>query len=257
MKVYSDELAQLFLADSFSFLDTLPEQSVDLVFADPPYFLSDNGFSCSGGKMVSVNKGEWDRSLSVLDKHAFNKAWIRKCKRILKPTGSLLVSGTLHNIFSCGMALEEEGYSILNNITWRKLNPPPNLSCRYFVHSTENIIWATVDDGKKYFFNYELMKQRNGGKQMKDVIEGALTPKREKQFGKHPTQKPEYLLETLILATTQAGMLVLDPFCGSGTTCVVAKRLNRQSIGVDLSVEFLEIAKKRLQNTVEELNYEA
>lgn len=254
MEVYKDNYAKLVLDDSFEFLETIEPQSIDLIFADPPYFLSDGGFTCKSGKMVSVDKGKWDTSRSIADKHEFNRTWIHKCKSILKPNGSILISGTLHNIFSCGMALEEEGFKILNNITWRKLNPPPNLSCRYFVHSTENILWATLDNKSKHIFNYQLMKQRNGGKQMKDVIEGPLTPKREKEFGKHPTQKPEYLLETLILATTEPEMVVLDPFCGSGTTCVVAKRLKRHSIGVDLSEEFLGIAKKRLLSVDEELD---
>lgn len=238
----------LFLGDSFYYLKLLPEESVDMVFADPPYFLSDGGFSNKGGKMVLVDKGAWDKSLSLEDKHSFNREWIALCKKLLKPDGTIWISGTLHNIYSIGMALEQEGFKILNNITWQKTNPPPNLSCRYFTHSTETILWARKDDKRaKHYFNYELMKQRNEGKQKKDVWTGSLTPPREKKLGKHPTQKPEYLLEEIILASTQEGNLILDPFLGSGTTAVVAKRLARRYIGIEMDQDYLDLAIKRIE----------
>ncbi|MBS4913228.1 MAG: site-specific DNA-methyltransferase [Veillonella sp.] len=223
-----------------------------MIFADPPYFLSNDGITCQGGKMVSVNKGLWDKIdgniTSIADKHKFNRRWIRQCKRILKPNGSIWISGTLHNIYSIGMALEQEGYKIINNITWQKTNPPPNLACRCFTHSTETILWAQKADKKsRHYFNYELMKEKNGGKQMKDVWTGSLTKQSEKKAGKHPTQKPEYLLEQIILSSTELNNTVLDPFCGSGTTGVVANRYNRNFIGIDLNLDYLTITKQRLE----------
>lgn len=245
---YEDNDAKLWLGNNLKVMADMEEGSVDLVFADPPYFLSNNGISCSGGKQVSVNKGEWDRDLGLEERHEFNRTWIRACKRVMTLNGTIFISGTYHNIYSCGMALEQEGFKILNNITWKKRNPPPNLACRCFTHSTETILWARKDDKKaRHYFDYETMKAANGGKQMKDVWSGSLTPKSEKRFGKHPTQKPEYLLERIILAASREGDLVLDPFVGSGTTSVVAKKLHRRSMGIDLEREYLEIAKKRLE----------
>lgn len=239
----------LIFDDAFSFLPKVNAESVDMIFADPPYFLSNDGFTCSGGKMVSVNKGDWDKIDSLEEKHRFNREWIRLSKRILKPNGTIWISGSFHNIYSVGMALEQEGFKILNNITWQKTNPPPNLSCRYFTHSTETILWARkATKTARHYYNYELMKKRNEGKQMKDVWTGALTKPREKRYGKHPTQKPEYLLENIILASTKKGDLVLDPFVGSGTTCVVAKRLGRQYIGIDNEKKYLDLAIKRLES---------
>ena len=245
---YKDDLAALLLGDTFEVMGDLESESFDFIFADPPYFLSNGGISCQSGKMVSVNKGKWDEGATAESKHEFNLAWIGACRRLLKPTGTIAVCGTFHNIYSCGMALEELGFKILNNITWRKTNPPPNLSCRYFTHSTETILWARREPKKGHKYNYGLMKELNGGKQMKDVIEGPLTPKREKKFGKHPTQKPEYVVERLLLAATDPGDRVLDPFVGSGTTCAVAKRHNRISVGIDQEAEYLEIAQRRLED---------
>ena len=170
------------------------------------------------------------------------------CRQILKPNGSIWISGTYHNIYSIGMALEQEAFKIINNITWQKTNPPPNLSCRCFTHSTETILWAQKNDKtSRNFFDYQAMKELNGGKQMKDVWTGGLTKASEKKEGKHPTQKPEYLLERIILASTQEGQMVLDPFCGSGTTGVVANRLHRYFVGIDNCEEYLQIAKRRLE----------
>lgn len=245
---YSDEGTRLYLADSLILLSKLPENSFDMIFADPPYFLSNGGISCHSGKQVPVDKGAWDKCLSLEDKHAFNRAWIKECKRILRPNGTIWISGTFHNIYSIGMALEQEGYKILNNITWQKKNPPPNLACRCFTNSTETILWARPEKKRPHYFNYALMKEQNGGKQMKDVWTGALTPKKEKSEGKHPTQKPEYLLERIILASTREGDRILDPFVGSGTTAVVAKRLARPCVGIDNEKEYLDIAIRRLKN---------
>ena len=247
---YEDDLTKLIHADSFEYLDKMKRESIDVIFADPPYFLSGNGISNSGGKMVNVNKGEWDKSISIEEKHAYNREWLKKCKRLLTTNGTIWVSGTLHNIYSVGMALEQEGYKILNNITWQKLNPPPNLSTRYFTHSTETILWARKDDkDARHYYNYDLMKEFNHNKQMKDVWTGSLTKQSEKDFVKHPTQKPEYLLERIVLASTQEGDTILDPFLGSGTTAVVAKKLNRQCIGIEKDDDYIELAKQRLMHT--------
>ncbi|MFP4931861.1 DNA-methyltransferase [Staphylococcus coagulans] len=251
--MYEQTGISILQGDMSQVLDDLEEEKVDMIFADPPYFLSSGGITCSGGKMVTVDKGTWDKTLTYAEKHEYNKAWLLKCKRIMKQNATIWISGTLHNIYSIGMALEETGFKILNNITWQKTNPPPNLGCRNFTHSTETIIWAKKDSKKsKHYFDYQLMKMYNNNKQMKDVWTGPLTPKSEKKFGKHPTQKPLYLLERIIEASTQKGDLILDPFLGSGTTAVAAKKLQRKFIGIELEEDFINIAKKRVENTNEE-----
>lgn len=247
---YSEENIDLYCGNLFNILKKLEEKSVDLIFADPPYFLSSNGMTNSGGKMVSVNKGDWDTSLTFKEKHKYNREWLKLCKNVMKDDGTIWVSGTLHNIYSIGFALEEEGFKILNNITWQKTNPPPNLGCRNFTHSTETVIWAKKDLKKaKHYFNYEEMKKVNNNKQMKDVWSGSLTKKSEKSYGKHPTQKPLYLLRRIITASSKIDSIVLDPFLGSGTTGVACKELNRKFIGIELEENYLEIAKKRIENT--------
>lgn len=243
---FKDENSTLYLADALELLKDFDAESVDVIFADPPYFLSNNGTTCNGGKRSSVNKGDWDKAATFKAKHEFNLEWIGLCKNILKSNGTIWISGTLHNIYSVGMALEQNGFKIMNNITWQKTNPPPNLSCKYFTHSTETILWAKKSADAKHFFNYELMKELNGGKQMKDVWSGALTPHKEKIFGKHPTQKPLYLLKKILLASTREGDLVLDPFCGSGTTGVACKLLGRNFIGIDNDRDFIALARERL-----------
>ncbi len=246
---YNKKDFKLILGDSFDELKKIKKNTVDMIFADPPYFLSSDGISCSGGKMVSVNKGDWDKKIGIEEKHQFNREWIKLCYDVLKDEGTIWISGTLHNIYSIGMALEQEGFKIINNITWRKLNPPPNISCRYFVHSTETILWAKKDIKKaKHKFNYQLMKELNGGKQAKDVWESSLTKLSEKKCGKHPTQKPMAILEKIILASTDEGDLILDPFNGSGTTGIVANKLKRKYIGIDLEKEYLDITIKRKEN---------
>ena len=245
---YETDDFKLLHGDALLLLKKIPKESIDMIFADPPYFLSGDGITCSGGKMVSVNKGKWDEKRNIKDKHKFNKSWIKACKRVLKPNGTIWISGTMHNIYSIGMALEEEGFKLINNITWKKLNPPPNISCRAFTHSTETILWAKKDDKKaKHKFNYQLMRELNGGKQMKDVWETSLTKPSEKKCGKHPTQKPIALLEKIILASSEEGELILDPFNGSGTTGIVAHRLNRNYIGIDNEKEYLDLTINRLK----------
>ena len=246
---FYDNCSALFLSDAFLALEDMRAECVDVIFADPPYFLSNGGFSCSGGKRVSVNKGSWDKAESLEEKHDFNRRWIRLCRNVLKPDGTMWITGTFHNIYSVGMALEQEGFKILNNITWQKTNPPPNLSCRYFTHSTETILWARKNANAKHYFNYNLMKEINGGKQMKDVWTGTLTPNSEKTYGKHPAQKPLYILERIILASTREGELVLDPFCGSSTTGVACKKLGRNYIGIDNNSEYINLSMRRLKNS--------
>ena len=253
---YEEDNFKLIQGDSLKVLRNIEPNSVDMVFADPPYFLSNNGISCSNGKMVSVNKGLWDKAIDIKEKHEFNKKWIRLCKKILKENGTIWISGTMHNIYSIGMALEEEGFKIINNITWRKLNPPPNISCRAFTHSTETILWAKKGDKKnKHKFNYSLMKKINNNKQMKDVWETSLTKPSEKTCGKHPTQKPIEILERIILASTEENDLILDPFNGSGTTGIAANRLKRRYIGIEKEKEYLDLTIRRKESDISEKKF--
>ena len=249
---YNKRDFKLILGDSLEELKKIKKNSIDMIFADPPYFLSGDGISCSGGKMVSVNKGEWDKKIGIEEKHQFNRKWIRLCYDILKDEGTIWISGTLHNIYSIGMALEQEGFKIINNITWQKTNPPPNLACKTFTHSTETILWARKDLKKcKYTFNYDLMKKLNDNKQMKDVWTTSLTKTSEKKQGKHPTQKPLEILDRIILASTKENDLILDPFCGSSTTGIAAIKLNRRYIGIDNEKEYLDLSIRRYQEIKE------
>ena len=242
----------LFKADCLDVLSELPENSIDMIFADPPYFLSNGGFTCHAGKMVSVNKGHWDKSMGVEANHIFNRKWLSACKKALTQNGTIWVSGTAHVIHSIGYAMQQLGFKLLNDIVWFKINPPPNLSCRYFTHSTETIIWAAKSLNTRHMFNYSTMKSING-KQMKNTWQDlfwAITPPKseEKIYGKHPTQKPIELLERIILASTKPGDIILDPFSGSGTTGIAAYRNRRQYIGIDLEEGYLETSKKRFKD---------
>lgn len=235
----------LYHEDSLSFLKNIADNSVDMIFADPPYFLSNDGITCKSGEMVSVNKGNWDKTLEVEDKHEFNLKWLNLCRNVLKPSGTIWITGTFHNIYSVGLALEQLGFKVLNNITWYKPNASPNLSCRYFTHSSETILWAIKDTNAKHTFNYELMKEINKGKQMRDLWSFPTTKMSEKKHGRHPTQKPINLLERIILASTNKNDIVLDPFNGSGTTGIAANTLNRKYVGIDTEAEYLDITIKR------------
>jgi len=228
-------------------LKKIDSNSIDSIITDPPYFLSNDGITCKGGKMVSVNKGSWDKNNGFIDIYNFNYNWIKESLRVLKVGGTLWVSGTYHNIYIVGSIINQiSDFKILNNITWIKTSPPPNLSCRYFTHSTETILWVRKGKKSKHFFDYDLMKKKNYGKQMKDVWLIGRTKKIEKRFGKHPTQKPEELLERMILSSTREGDIILDMFNGSGTTGVVSIRNKRKYIGVELKNEYYSISKKRL-----------
>lgn len=231
--------------NSLIILLDFPSESVDLVFADPPYFLSNGGVTCRSGRMSKVDKGPWDRSAGVSKDFEFHCRWLAECQRVLRPNGTIWVSGTRHNIFSIGYAMQMLGFKLLNDIVWYKRNPPPNLSCRYFTHSTEILIWAARDERSRHYFNYSLMKKYNRGKQMQSMW--AILPPRacEKQCGKHPTQKPLELLERIILASSRPGDIILDPFCGSGTTGVAAVRHGRRFIGIELDPEYTSLTVRR------------
>lgn len=217
------------------------------IFADPPYFLSNGGISVQSGKIVSVNKGEWDKGKSQQEMMDFNMEWLSLCKDKLKDNGTIWISGTYHNIFSVANCLTELGYKILNVVTWAKTNPPPNISCRYFTYSTEFIIWARKSEKKTHYFNYELMKLVNGNKQMTDVWNLPAISQWEKSCGKHPTQKPLALLSRIIMASTRQGEWILDPFCGSSTTGIAANLLSRRYLGIDQELNFIEMSKSRRQ----------
>lgn len=244
--------AALYLGDALEVLSGLPEESVDCVWTDPPYMLSNGGVTCVGGRMVSVNKGGWDESRGIDADHEFNRAWTAACLRVLKPAGTIWVTGTLHVYPSVGMALQQNGFRLLNDIVWEKPNPPPNLGRRTFTHSTEIVLWASKpDDGgsrRKYTFNYDEMRRENGGRQMKTVWRFQAPGAAEKRFGKHPTQKPVALIDRCLRASTHPGDVVLDPFAGSGSTGVAAVRLGRRFIGIESDPAFLELGVKRLES---------
>jgi len=228
-------------------LKVLPrfEFQFDMVFADPPYFLSNGGLTIKNGKICSVNKGKWDKSLGTKEVTGFNRKWLQLARDKMKPNATIWISGTSHNIFNIGQLLTELDFKILNVITWEKTNPPPNFSCRYFTHSTEQIIWARKKAKVPHYFNYALMKELNDGKQMKDVWRLPAIARWEKSCAKHPTQKPLALLTRIILASTQKGAWILDPFAGSSTTGIAANLLGRRYLGIDQEREYLEISKAR------------
>jgi site-specific DNA-methyltransferase (adenine-specific) len=259
MLYYNSNDLELYKGDCIDILKDIPDNSIDLIFADPPYFLSNGGISCKAGKIVSVNKADWDKSNGIDKDYEFTFDWLSECKRVLKGTGSIWISGTMHNIYQVGYALQKLDYKILNEISWFKPNAPPNLSCRYFAHSHETLIWARKDQESKHKFNYELMKKwddkiSESGKQMRSVWNIPLTPQQEKKSGKHPTQKPLELLKRVILSSTDKGDLILDPFNGSGTTGVVSKLYNRRYIGIDLDKKYLDLTLKRVNALETKIN---
>lgn len=257
--------ATLYLGDAVDILNRMDPESVDMVFADPPYGLSNGGSSVHSGKRVSVNKGAWDQSRGIVSDFDFHFGWLEACQRVLKPSGTLWVSGTYHSIYACGYAMQLLGYRILNDIAWYKPNAAPNLGRRMFTASHETLIWASKSKKAKHTFNYQLLREgvfpsdrfKNPGRQMRsawetfesrDSLWPITTPRKyEKHFGKHPTQKPLALMERIVLSSTQEGDVVLDPFCGSGTTGVASIESGRVFIGVDSDRGFLrDLAKRRI-----------
>ena len=260
----------LYQADTLDFLKELPENSIDMIFADPPYFLSSGSFSCQNGKMVSVKKGNWDLSNGLKKNFEFHNEWIKECRRVLKPNGTIWISGTYHSIYQCGFALQVNKFHILNDIAWFKPNASPNLSCRFFTASHETLIWARKEKKGKHTFNYKIMvdwennyrkeikcnhcgkKDRyeilhEKGKQMRSIW-AINTPQRiEKTFGKHPTQKSSELLKRVVLASTNKGDVILDPFTGSSTTGLVAYLFGRKFIGIDNEKKYLDLSIKRFK----------
>ena len=247
---YSDFI--LLHGDCMERLKEIEDNSIDAIFADPPYFLSNGGISVQSGKQVCVDKGEWDKGGTPEYIYEFNRRWLELCRPKLKDNGTIWISGTHHNIHVVMRCLQELGYKVLNTITWQKTDPPPNLSCKYFNFSTELIIWARKSQKVTHKFNYETMKQLNGGTQMTDVWRIPSVSKWEKTCGKHPTQKPLRLLYRIILACTHEGDTILDPFAGSCTTGIAANLLNRKFIGIDQSEEYLQLGIRRRQEIEDE-----
>jgi site-specific DNA-methyltransferase (adenine-specific) len=245
----------LYNADCLNILSQIPENSVDMIFADPPYFLSSGTFTCQNGKMVSVKKGDWDLSNGLKKNFDFHLSWISACKRALKPSGTIWISGTYHSIYQCGFALQMEGFHMLNDVAWFKPNAAPNLSCRFFTASHETLIWARKEKKAKHTFNYSLMKNgdwpedsiKKPNTQMRSVWSICTSKNIEKKFGKHPTQKPEDLLKRIILASTNKDDIVLDPFTGSSTTGIAAHLYDRKFIGIDIEKKYLDLSIKRFK----------
>ena len=258
---YDLENAKLYCKDAIETLNSFNERIFDVIFADPPYNLSNGGSTCHAGKRVCVNKGSWDKSMGINEDLEFHSSWIAACKRVLKDTGTLWISGTYHNIFTCGYALLKDNWHILNDIIWYKSNAAPNLACRMFTASHETLLWAKKDKNAKHYFNYEAMKLgdrhndilKSHGKQMRSVWSIGFPKKAEKKYGKHPTQKPLDLLKRIIIASCPKNGLVLDPFCGSGTTGVAAFSFGAYFVGIDSGKQYVdEIALPRLQNLEKE-----
>ena len=235
----------LYLGDCTKVMKTLKANCVDLIFADPPYFLSNDGLSIRSGKVVSVNKGEWDKRDNYDSTYMFTYSWLKECHRILKPTSSIWVSGTHHNIFEIKKVMDDLGFRIINLVIWQKTDPPPLIYKNKLKFSHEILIWAKK--GRSHFFNYDLAYSLRNS-ELGDVWKFSAVQNHEKKFGYHPTQKPERLLERIIRLTTNKNDVVLDPFMGSGTTCFVAKKLQRQYIGIELEEEYFSIAKRRIDS---------
>lgn len=253
----------LYNDDCINIMSHFPDECVDMIFADPPYNLSNGGITCYAGKMVSVNKGSWDKSNGFEEDVEFHEMWIKECRRVLKSSGTIWISGTNHSIHQCGYLLQKLNFHILNDITWYKPNATPNLACTTFAHSHEMLLWAKKDKKSKHIFNYDAMKNgvfkedkmKMPNKQMRSVWSIPTPLSDEKKFGKHPTQKPLSLLNRVVLAATNEGCLILDPFNGGGTTGVAAKLNSRKYIGIDTEQEYIDLTIKRLED-IELTKYE-
>lgn len=248
-EAFGEPGAIVYLADCVELMKIIPAGSVDVVFADPPYRLSRGGVTVRSGRLASVDKGAWDRSMGFAGDHRFNVRWLKEARRILKPDGTIWVTGTHHIIFSIGFALQSIGLKLINQITWQKPDPPPNALHTAFTHAHETILWASKGRGSRHTFNYEIINSRDPGAQMSSVWRIPAVPRREKLHGYHPTQKPLRLVRRAILASTNEGDLIFDPFCGSGTTGVAAKELGRFFVGVEMEEEFARLAARRIRAT--------
>ena len=260
-----EQSVRLLLGNCVEILNQARENSVDMIFADPPYFLSSGSFTCQNGKMVSVKKGDWDLSNGTKKNFDFHVEWIKACRRVLKPNGTIWISGTYHSIYQCGFALEINKFHFLNDIAWFKPNASPNLSCRFFTASHETLLWARKEKKSKHTFNYNSMKNgdwpedqlKKPGLQMRSVW-SINTPKpTEKKFGKHPTQKPLDLLKRIVLASTNKGDLILDPFAGSSTTGLAAYLYGRNFVGIDTEKQYLDLSVKRFEELYKNTKYKS
>jgi site-specific DNA-methyltransferase (adenine-specific) len=238
--------AMVYLADCVSLMKLMPSASVDMIFADPPYRLSNGGVTVRKGRQASVDKGAWDRSMGFEADHRFNVEWLREARRILKPDGTIWVTGTHHIIFSLGYALQSLSFKLINQITWSKPDPPPNVLHTAFTHAHETLLWASKGKGARHTFNYDLINSPDPSSQVSSVWRIPSVPGREKLDGYHPTQKPLRLLRRAVLASTEEGTLIFDPFCGSGTTGVAAKELGRYFVGAENEREYAELAGRRI-----------
>lgn len=256
MQYFKSKNFILYHGDVIKEMGRLPSNKFDMIFADPPYFLSNGSFTCQNGKMVSVKKGDWDLLNNLEEKLEFHLSWLRECKRVLKEDGTIWVSGTYHSIYQTGVAMDLLDYHILNDIAWFKPNASPNLSCRFFTASHETLIWARKRKKGKHKFNYDTMKNgvwnedsyKKPNRQMRSVWDIKTTPRNEKLFGKHPTQKPIELLKRIILSSTDENDLILDPFTGSSTTGLVAVEYKRKFVGIDSNKEYLDLSINRFKN---------
>lgn len=253
---FETEGIKLYHNDCLEVLEQLSGNSVDMIFSDPPYLLSNDGFTCHAGRMVKVNKGEWDRSNGFEEDIIFHEAWIKACRRVLKPEGTIWISGTSHSIYMCGYLLQKNNFHILNDITWYKPNAAPNLSCTVFAHSHETLLWARKDKKARHTYNYDVMKNSSfsedklkvPGKQMRSVWSIPTPLQDEKLFGKHPTQKPLALLKRIVAASTSPGHTVLDPFMGSATTALAVMDMQDVSfIGIEIDKGFIELSLNRIK----------
>lgn len=254
--VYKTDDFALYNDDSLEVMSRFPDNYLDMIFADPPYMLSNDGFTCQNGRMVSVNKGKWDKSNGFNDDLDFHETWIKECRRVLKPEGTIWISGTYHSIYQCGFLLQKLGFHLLNDISWFKPNASPNLSCRFFTASHETVLWARKDKKAKHYFDYDAMKNgkfpednfKKPDLQMRSVWSIPTPPPSEKMFGKHPTQKPLALLRRIVKASTKSGDIIFDPFNGGGTTGIASAILgDRKYIGCDLNKDYIDLTIKRYE----------
>jgi site-specific DNA-methyltransferase (adenine-specific) len=244
-RAFGEPGAIVYLADCVDLMKAIPSGCVDVVFADPPYRLSRGGVTVRNGRLTSVDKGAWDRSLGFVGDHQFNVRWLEEACRILRPGGTIWVTGTHHIIFSLGFALQTMDLKLINQITWAKPDPPPNALHTAFTHAHETLLWAGKR-GSRHTFNYDLVNSRDPSVQLSSVWSIPSVPEREKLHGYHPTQKPLRLVRRAILASSREGDLVFDPFCGSGTTGVAAKELGSFFVGAEKEEQYAELAERRI-----------